>query len=334
MVREIIINFFKDKSSSIILIILNSLVIIGFYKLTVDKNAEVLYPITITLFLMICYLILEGAKYYRFNKDIQNLKKDKDHNIRYFTNEQREIAIVFNKLNCSYIEKENKIINTYKEKQHFIANAIHKFKNYISIIGLIIEKNKNKDKKLKEVLLEIEKENDNLFSALEQALGYIRIDDFSNDFQIENIDLNQELKKIINDNRQLFINNEVFPVFNKKEEVIVCTDKKWNRLIIDQFITNAVKYSNRGEKINFTIEKLDEKVIFKVRDNGIGIASYDIKRVFEPFFTGENGRKIRNSTGIGLYIAKEAAKKLGNEISIKSEVNKGTEVSLSYLSKL
>ena len=114
-----------------------------------------------------------------------------------------------------------------KIKLNFIANAIHKFKNYISVISLIIEKNKYSN----EAFINIEKENDNLYSALEQALSYIRLDDFSNDFEIENINLTEEIRIIINENKQLFINNEVFPLLDCNQEIKVCTDRKWNRIM-------------------------------------------------------------------------------------------------------
>lgn len=328
--KNIIANYIKDRVLIVMLVIINTVIIISFYRLTVNENVEIIYPIIINVFLIICYLIIDGSRYIRFNKDIKRTTSVKNYNIRHFTNEQKTVVQAFNSLNFNSIERESKIINTYKEKQHFIANAIHKFKNYISIISLIIEKNKLSNK----AFIEIERENDNLYSALEQVLSYIRLDDFSNDFEIENINLTEEIRTIINENRQLFINNEVFPAFDCKREIMVCTDRKWNKIIIEQLITNGVKYSLGRGTIKFSIEEEENRVILKIEDKGIGIPSYDIKRVFEVFFTGENGRKIKNSTGIGLYIAKEVTKKLENEISIKSEVNKGTEVSLSYLSKL
>jgi len=328
--KNIILNYIKDRVLIIVLVIMNSVIITSFYKLTISEEAEIIYPMIITVFLLICYLIIDGSRYIRFNKDILRAAIDKDYNIRNFTNEQKQVVQAFNTLNFRYIKRENEVINTYKEKQHFIANAIHKFKNYISVISLIIEKNKYSN----EAFIDIEKENDNLYSALEQALSYIRLDAFSNDFEIENIDLTEEIRTIINENKQLFINNEVFPLFDQSQEIKVCTDRKWNRIIIEQLITNGVKYSLGRGNIKFNIEEVGETVTLKIKDEGIGIPSYDIKRVFEAFFTGENGRRIKNSSGIGLYISKEVSKKLGNEIRIKSEVNKGTEVSLTYLSKL
>ncbi|MDD3242068.1 MAG: sensor histidine kinase [Bacilli bacterium] len=335
--KKIIINFFIDRASYILFMIINSILVITFYSLTVNETVEILYPISITTFLILSYLVIEFVKYSRFNIDIQNSRVEKNYNIRCATKEQQEIYALLKDLNLENIKNENNIVNKYKEKEHFLANGIHKFKNYISVMALIIDKGKSQKIIEKDILIDIENENSNLESSLEQVLSFIRIDSFGNDLELNNINIIQELKNIINNNKSKFINNEVFPVFDcNASDVYVCTDKKWNRIIIEQLITNAIKYTvnNSNRKVYFNIESSNEEVILSIRDNGIGIPKYDLKRVFEAFFTGENGRKVRNSTGIGLFISKEICKNLGHSIEINSEFNVGTEVRITYLSKL
>ena len=335
--KKIVINFFIDRASYILFMLINSILIITFYSLTVNEKVEILYPISITIFLILSYLVIEFIKYSKFNIDIQNTKVERNYNIRCTTKEQHEIYYLLKELNLEHIKNENNIVNKYKEKEHFLANGIHKFKNYISVMALIIDKGKSQEVIERDILIDIEKENNNLESSLEQVLSFIRIDSFGNDLELANINIVQELKNIINDNKSKFIHNEVFPVFDCNiSDVYICTDKKWIRIIIEQIITNAIKYtiSHSNRKVYFNIESSNEEVILSIRDNGIGIPEYDLKRVFEAFFTGENGRKIRNSTGIGLFISKEICKKLGHTIEINSKINVGTEVRISYLSKL
>lgn len=317
--------------------VINSVLIMTFYSLTVNENVEILYPIVITTFLLLSYLLIEFIKYSRFNIDIQKYRSEGSYIIRCATREQQEINYLLNDINLKHIEMENNVVSQYREKEHFLANGIHKFKNYLSVISLLIDKGKSQKAIERDILIGIEKENNNLESSLEQVLSFIRIDSFGNDLELTNINITQELKNIINDNKSKFINNEVFPVFNCNEkEVNICTDKKWNRIIIEQLITNAIKYtaSHNNKKVYFNIQKTDDAVILSIRDNGMGIPEYDLKRVFEAFFTGENGRKVRNSTGIGLFISKEICKRLGHNIEINSELNVGTEVRIDYLSKL
>ena len=105
--------------------------------------------------------------------------------------------------------------------------------------------------------------------------------------------------------------------------------------MLSQIISNAIKYSSDHDKsknIYFSISKEEKYTVLEIRDEGIGIPEYDIDRVFEPFFTGENGRRIKKSSGIGLYICKLIAEKLGHKIHIKSKVGQGTIVKLRYLS--
>ena len=136
----------------------------------------------------------------------------------------------------------------------------------------------------------------------------------------------------------------------------VYTDDKWLRFILDQLISNAVKYRTEQPALHFfTVEKCEDRGNLKhrivldgsnlqaaekhghkgnqlflgIEDNGIGISSADLPRIFEKGFTGENGRIIQSSTGIGLYLCKRLCDKLGIGLSASSE-GKGTTIWLSF----
>lgn len=336
--RNRIKSFLIDRLVYIIFMIVNSLLLTTFYSFTIGQKVEIIYPFIITLFLMTSLLIIDWFRYSGFYKDMQAIQQDRNHRLRAWTREQKEMAEAIKYITLKHGEKEQELLTEYKNKKYFLSGAIHKFKNYISVIGLIIEKNKSKNEELQLVLKDIAYENDNLYDSLEQVLNYIRLDSFSNDFDLTRINIYDEIKSIINANRNAFINNNVFPVLDCEDRsTIILTDKKWNRVVIEQIITNAIKYSSLKEgnkNIYFNIKKQENNTFLTIKDEGVGIPDYDLKKVFEPFFTGENGRKIRNSTGIGLYIAREVAWKLEHEISIESKVNIGTEVTLKYLSKM
>ncbi len=337
--KKIFKDFFMDRLIYIFFMVINSAFLAAFYTLTVGEGVEITYPFIITIFLIFVMLSMDLFRYYGFNKDIEAMQQDQNHRLKASTREQKEASKTIKYINLKYAEKEQKLLSDYKNKMYFLSGTIHKFKNYISVIGLITERNKYKSQELELVLKNIECENDNLCTSLEQVLNYIKLDSFNNDFEPTTINLYDELKDIINTNRNAFINSDVFPILNCEEKnSFIVTDKKWNRIIIEQIITNAIKYSSlkAGNKnIYFNIKKKDNNILLSIKDEGIGIPAYDSKRIFEPFFTGENGRKIRNSTGIGLYIVKEAALKLGHEIYIEeSKVDIGTVVAIKYLSKL
>lgn len=203
---------------------------------------------------------------------------------------------------------------------------------------LIIEKYKSDESIPRNALEGIRIENNRLQSSIEQVLHIIRFENFSQDYEARSSDLIASLKKVINEKKNQFIYNKVFPIIKTNlEQANVITDKKWNEVILDQIISNAIKYSSDGtnsKDIVFSIMQDKEYTKLTIKDEGIGIPNYDLKRVFEPFFTGENGRRFKNSTGIGLYLSKQIGDRLGHPIQISSEVSKGTEVTIQYLTKL
>ena len=101
---------------------------------------------------------------------------------------------------------------------------------------------------------------------------------------------------------------------------------------MNQIIQNSIKYSKeQNKKIDIYAEEKKEKIILKVKDNGIGINQSEISRVFEKGFTGSNGRiNGKKSTGIGLYLCKKLCDKLGMGLELKSKKDVGTEVELIF----
>lgn len=110
---------------------------------------------------------------------------------------------------------------------------------------------------------------------------------------------------------------------------IAYMDDKWVRFILNQIISNAVKYRTEQPSLRFSTAQKHNQVILSVEDNGIGIPQSDLPRVFEKGFTGQNGRTVHSSTGIGLYLCKRLCDKLGIGLSVCSQGN-GTSVSLIF----
>ena len=101
------------------------------------------------------------------------------------------------------------------------------------------------------------------------------------------------------------------------------TDGKWLGFVVEQLLSNAVKYAPGG-----TVRIFAEGETLCIADNGIGIAPEDLPRVFERGYTGKNGRLERRSTGIGLFLCREVCRRLGHGITIASRPGEGTEVRL------
>jgi len=207
----------------------------------------------------------------------------------------------------------------------FMNSWVHQMKTPISVIELMTQANDQVDSN------SVAEEMDRLKRGLEAVLMNARLDTFEEDMQIEQIDLKQLVSQVVTENKRLFIGHHVFPVISMVEDCIITSDTKWLRFVIAQFLTNAVKYTfEENKKVYFESSIEENQVIFSVRDEGIGIPASDIKRVTKAFFTGENGRKNGESTGMGLYLAQEICKRLGHELRIRSSLGQGTTVSILF----
>ena len=132
-----------------------------------------------------------------------------------------------------------------------------------------------------------------------------RLNRFEQDFLVEPIKLAQLVQQAISENRRLFIGNRLRPEFQIPKNLFIYSDEKWLTFVLNQLITNAVRYSaGKGKKVAFYAEHQGDKAFLEVRDEGIGIPKQDLHRVFEPYFTGQRGREFRESTGMGLYLVR------------------------------
>lgn len=166
---------------------------------------------------------------------------------------------------------------------------------------------------------------------VEQVLYYARSENVEKDYIIKECNLKDIISKVIKKNKEIFILEKIEIKLEKLENKKVLSDSKWLEFIINQIISNSLKYVDKEKSIiTISTSENEKNIILKIQDNGIGIPKSDIKKVFDKSFTGENGRKIQTSTGMGLYIAKQLCEKLGHKIEIESEQNKYTSVFITF----
>ena len=222
----------------------------------------------------------------------------------------------------SMLEQIGEVQRERQEYKEYIEQWIHEVKTPITAIKLICENNRCSF--TRELLAELE--NINRFT--EQALYYASSEHTEKDYSVREISLSDVVHGAIADNKYLLRQNNV-AVTVEDVEYSIYSDDKWLRFILDQLISNAVKYRTDQPVLHFFAVKKIDSVILSVSDNGIGIPQGDLPRIFEKGFTGQNGRTIHSSTGIGLYLCGRLCDKLGIGISASSE-GKGTTISLSF----
>lgn len=222
----------------------------------------------------------------------------------------------------SMLEQIGEVQRERQEYKEYIEQWIHEVKTPITAIKLICENNRCSF--TRELMAELE--NINRFT--EQALYYARSEHTEKDYSVREISLSDVVHGAIADNKYLLRQNNV-AVTVEDVEYSIYSDDKWLRFILDQLISNAVKYRADQPVLHFFADKKTDSIILSVSDNGIGIPQGDLPRIFEKGFTGQNGRTIHSSTGIGLYLCGRLCDKLGIGISASSE-GKGTTISLSF----
>ena len=143
----------------------------------------------------------------------------------------------------------------------------------------------------------------------------------------ETIQESKENTNILNEGEE---NMNIIKVSDENFEQEVLTDSKWLEFILSQIFQNSMKYRSEESKIKVSFLYQNNEIQLKIWDNGIGISKSDLPRVFDKSFTGQNGRKVSTSTGMGLYIARKLCQKLGHKIEIASEENHFTEVTITF----
>lgn len=199
----------------------------------------------------------------------------------------------------------------YEEMMEYYTLWAHQIKTPIAAMRLLLSD--KEDSECEEELFKIEQ-------YVEMVLTYLKVDHQGNDFQFEFVDIDSCIKQCIRKYAKLFIRKKLQLNYEARS-LQVLTDEKWLCFVIEQILSNAIKYTPSGY---VNIEVKDEMLI--IEDSGIGIQKEDLPRVFEKGFTGYNGRKDKKSSGIGLYLVKQVCNRLGHKISIESELGKYTRV--------
>lgn len=203
------------------------------------------------------------------------------------------------------------------ESVDYYTTWVHQIKTPISVIRMILESEDTREhKELLSELFRIEQ-------YVEMVLSYLRLSSETSDYIFKEYNLDSIIKQAIHKYAPQFVYRKI-GLYYSPVSIQVLTDEKWLLFIIEQIISNSIKYTQKG---SVTISVTSDKIL-QIADTGIGIAADDIPRIFEKGFTGYNGHSDKKSTGLGLYLCKQAAERLSHKISVQSTPNIGTVVSI------
>lgn len=215
---------------------------------------------------------------------------------------------------------ETKIKQKNKELKEYYTMWVHQIKTPISALRLLLQE-KNKE-------IDLTEEMDELFQIeqyVEMVLQYMRLDSESTDFVLRRIHLDSIIREAVHKYAKLFIHRKIRLDYTSVP-IHTITDEKWMCFVIEQILSNAIKYTPSGSIAIY----MEQERILVIEDTGIGIRAEDLPRVFEKGYTGYNGHTDKCATGIGLYLCKRILEKLSHEISIESLEGKGTKVRILF----
>jgi signal transduction histidine kinase len=202
----------------------------------------------------------------------------------------------------------------------------HQIKTPISAIGLLLqteEGDRERTRAYEQELFKIEQ-------YVEMVLQYLRLESMSSDLILVEYDLAEIVRQAVKKYGIIFINKKI-SLELEELNCRVLTDEKWLGFVLEQIISNALKYTNQG-KISIYLDEQSEKNLI-IEDTGVGIRAEDIARIFDRGFTGYNGRMDKKSTGIGLYLCQQVLDKLSHTITVISQVGQGTRVSIDLATR-
>lgn len=289
----------------------------------------VLYAALLVITLGFLFCIYDFKNYYNnhiFLKDVLNKIKFKLDNL---PNTEKLIEKDYQEIIKSiHIDKTTLLFNAdykYSEMIDYYTMWVHQIKTPIAAFSMLVQSMENSHEKqlMNQELFKIEQ-------YVEMVMHYIRLENLSSDLKLEEYSLKDVVCQTVKKFATVFIYNKITLKLDEIDCKVI-TDEKWITFVLEQILSNALKYTKKGSISIYMDENLEKTLIIK--DTGIGIAEEDIPRVFERGFTGYNGRMDKKSTGIGLYLCKEIIARLSHKISITSEVGKGTKVAIDFSAK-
>lgn len=286
-------------------------------------NVSVLY---FNLVYSILFIVFLCWRYLKYNRQALVLQK-------YDIEQPKQLAltplqeIVFTRY-TEQLQQQQALVNDLnvqlQEQSDDLLAWVHEVKSPLTSLKLLIEQTGDIKQKVR-----LEQEWLRLYLLVDHQLHQTRLQTIEQDNRMQQVPLRTVIVQEIRDLQSWCIEKGIGFEIEELEQTVI-TDQKWLGFILRQILTNAVKYSHPNGEIHITVSMLNSHLLLHIKDRGVGISSEDLPRVFRKSYTGTVGRESTAATGMGLYLAQNAAVKLGITISIQSQLAKGTCVTLTF----
>ena len=313
--------FLKEKKQLLLYFVLSSGVLLLVYLLAGFPAYSLWYAAGLQGFILLLMLLFSYRRFAEKRRILRELKgalMDAEAALPPCdTPLEQQYQQLLTEARAQYMQLRHKEEQTKNDALSYYTLWVHQIKTPIAAMRLLLEDEGDIRSSIRQELFKVERYSD-------LALQYARMEGLLEDIVIEPCDLETLSKESVKKYAILFIHQKLSVSIEAFHETVM-SDKKWVAFILEQLLSNAVKYTKTG---GVTIRFQDGTL--HVIDTGAGIRKEDLPRVFDKGYTGYNGRVDGRASGIGLYLTKRVCDALNIKITISSELGVGTDVALQF----
>ena len=311
---QFFLAYLRSRIRLLVFIFLISCLTLAFHILFTNLGSYFLYFFLLCSFLTLLFFIwdiLVEAEVYR--KEMLYSEREPKSPL------ECALAEKLDEREAELYQKKSDAENRYNDLVDYYTLWVHQIKTPIAASKLLVSE--VADRQLKQ---QMEQEIFKIDSYTNLVLQYLRLESFHDDLVLKKENIEDLVKEVIRKYAIFFIQKDLSINLHDLDRRIV-TDKKWLLVVIEQILSNSLKYTNEGG-----VEIYMEGSDLCIKDTGIGIKNSDRLRVFERGFSGYNGRMTQQSSGLGLYLTQKISQELGHQIQIESELGQGTTVRIKF----
>lgn len=336
-------NFIKQNYIWILMIVTMSCIHLLYMYLIGARKQDLVYAAVLDAILLLITVLVGFFRYSSKVKALSNALKRPVEEQAQLPEATDDVEILYHRLleNQSIARSESESSAAIRQSQmrDYYSMWVHQIKTPISAMKLLLEAEREElgqlicDDEQSQCLLSdnMDSFEDELFRIEEyvsMALQYQRVSSTENDFVLEKVSVDGVIRDTIKKYAKIMIRRHIGMNYSGTVQEVY-TDGKWLAFILEQLLSNAIKYTPQGF-VKIETAKKANLFFITIKDTGIGIKAEDLPRVFEKGYTGYNGHADKKATGIGLYLCRQMADKLGHTIRIESEIGKGTKVWIGF----
>ena len=314
-------HYLKDRRLFIVIYAFSLLTCYVVFKLYNLELEAFTYAFMILCVLIVVCGLFDYYKYYKKHQTRVTLRLNSNVSLSCDLQDSSLIGEDYHEILVAMKNYHDQYVESSESKMHdledYFTMWVHQAKLPIAAMKLLLEDENLSRSEIKLQLLRMDQYTD-------MVLAYLRLNSTHTDFLFKELELDNLIRQSIRRFSTEFIRKHIQLNFKETEDVIL-SDEKWLVFVLEQILSNSLKYTNENGLISIYMKS---KHILVIEDNGIGISASDLNRVFEKGYTGINGRSDKTASGLGLYLCKNILDMLNHKIRIESSVGKGTRVLL------